>query len=89
MPVTNASGEVAMVYTNNVPKLVDGKHVFAVKHGISLAWIPEAEAPALARRRSKCPGCGNKRSFAFATQSQVDHWTYGRRPPQGDEPCCG
>jgi len=79
MPVTNESGEVAVIYRNNVPRLVDGKHVFAVKHGISLAWVPEATAAALIRRRSTCRGCGNKKLFAFATEGQVSHWLSGGR----------
>lgn len=87
MPVTNGSGEVAVIYRNNVPRLVDGKHVFSVQHGVSLAWVPEATAADLVRRRSTCRGCGNKKLFAFATPEQVYYWQHGR--VQGRESCCG
>lgn len=88
MPVSNASGEVALVYKSPVPKLVDGKYAFAVQHNISLAWVPAAVVESLVRQRD-CQGCGGKVLFSFATQGQVNMWMYGHpRPEELQEGCC-
>lgn len=88
MPVTNESGEVALIYRNPIQKLVEGKFVFVVKHTISLAWVPPIVADRLVRQRD-CTGCGGKVLYVFATQAQVNMWTHGH--PGGPEElqgCC-
>jgi hypothetical protein len=87
MPITNESGEVALVYKNPVPHLVDGKHAFAVQHNVSLAWVPAAQAAALVRRRD-CAGCGGRVLYSFATQGQVNMWKYGHPRPEELQGCC-
>lgn len=79
--ITNENGQVALVYAQNIQKLVevDGhQYVFVVKYNICLAWVAPADvAKILAITGRGC--CGNKHAlqFAYATTSQVQVWTTG------------
>jgi len=79
--ITNEQGQIAVVYGQSIPKVIDvnGKgYAFVVKSCISLAWIDIPDvAKILAITGRGC--CGNKHAqiFAYASTSQVQVWKTG------------
>lgn len=73
-------GKVALFYYQPIPKMVKvgSKSVFFdCQHGISLAFVDDAEVIPLLSVTGGC--CGNKRQIIYlATEVQYKHWRDGK-----------
>ncbi len=77
--VYNENGLVALRYFQPAPKLVSlgqNRYYFDCQHGLSLAFVPEADVPPLLSHLGGC--CGGKKQIIFlASQVQYEHWKSG------------
>jgi hypothetical protein len=79
--ITNAVGEVAMVYNKPTGKRVvlGNGHVYQFvtrTAGICMAWIKPEDVDAMLQIRTQCcPGSDPRNNFKFANQQQVNLWT--------------
>lgn len=78
--VKNDDGKVAMVYYMPMPKTVslgDKNIFFDCQHGISMAFVDEADTPPLLDYLGGC--CGGKKHVIFlASEVQYAHWKDGQ-----------
>lgn len=79
--ITNEQGQIALVFGQNVQKLVEvngHQYVFVVKSNICLAWVNAPDvASILAILGRGCCGHRAVPQFAYASASQVQVWTTG------------
>ena len=68
--ITNERGELALKYSRDVPFVAMGTYVFVPRNGISLAWVPLADAERV--KRGCCPG--NRQKVIEATEEEVKRW---------------
>lgn len=82
----NEAGQIAMVYYQPIPKVAsyvsNGQTVriaFVVRHGISLAWVDEADvSKVLASAKVTCCGGRVREAFREASSAQVKVWETGK-----------
>jgi len=54
---------------------VNGKnYAFTVRHGVSLAWVDEADVPAVLSISRMCCGGQRRHKFLAANQAQINVW---------------
>jgi len=86
-PITNAAGEVAMKYYQEMQILVPcgrddgtkGQYVFVVRNHVALSWVDPRDIPCLRAIRGGC--CGNRRPgvILYANARDVELWM-GQKP---------
>ena len=79
MSVTNANGDVAIRYTQEVPHVVSvrgNEYAFVVRHNVNLTWVkPEDVGSMLAIKAScNCPANTNKQKYIYARELDVERW---------------
>jgi hypothetical protein len=67
--VTNERGEVALKFHVPVPRVAMGTYAFVPRNGLSLAWVPIADA-----ERVKRGCCGGRQKVFEATEEEVRIW---------------
>lgn len=76
--ITNGSGQVAFVYFQPIPNLLEvsgKKYNFAVHRGVSLCWIDEDDAERVSNITHVCCGNSAKNAYRYATEAQVRVWS--------------
>jgi hypothetical protein len=86
--IKNDAGQVAFWYFNTHQKLVrlgnGHAYVFVPKNHVCLAWIDDADIPAVLEvyEGCHCPNKTRKPAFRYASQQEVNIWTgTGSRHP--------
>ena len=80
MAVTNATGDIAIKYLQEVPHVVTvhgNGYAFVVKRNVNLTWVkPEDVGAMLAIRAScNCPSMTNKPKYVYANELDVQRWS--------------